>query len=391
MRDLVELKELVRWLELLREFAVRCRDFRPHEVLPSGRPQGTVCIAYLAWPFREGFDSPRARGHTNAFEVVAMAEAWAREGFRVIVGDYRDPNFHPEKEARVVLDLHGRLEAWKAEMRGEPLLIHHATGCHWLEQNLAEMNRLIALRNRRGVTLTPRRQVASCRNAETAAFITCVGNEYTLQTYAFAGKPIRRIRLSSAFELQWPEGRHWNEARRRFLWMGSFGMVHKGLDLVLEAFAQLPELQLTVCGRPEKEADFFELYRRELTMLPNIRMAGWVSPDSKEFAEIARTHAAIIYPSSSEGGGGAVIHAMHAGLLPVCTREASVDLGDFGVLVTSGTVEAVRDAVMAVAEMAPPELEERARIGWDHVRRSHNRKSFRADYENFVTEVSRGL
>ena len=33
-------------------------------------------------------------------------------------------------------------------------------------------------------------------------------------------------------------------------------MVHKGLDLVLEAFAGMPEYHLTVCGPVAKEKDF---------------------------------------------------------------------------------------------------------------------------------------
>ena len=97
----------------------------------------------------------------------------------------------------------------------------------------------------------------------------------------------------------------------------------------------MPDLELTVCGRPEKEEDFFEAYRKELTQLPNIRLLGWIKLQSSAFAEIAATHAAVVYPSSSEGGGGSVIHCMHAGLLPVCTPDASVDLEHFGVAIAT--------------------------------------------------------
>jgi hypothetical protein len=56
-------------------------------------------------------------------------------------------------------------------------------------------------------------------------------------------------------------------------------MVHKGLDLVLEAFADMPEYHLTVCGPIQKEQDFERAYYRELYQVPNIRrLAGLMSP-----------------------------------------------------------------------------------------------------------------
>ena len=37
-------------------------------------------------------------------------------------------------------------------------------------------------------------------------------------------------------------------------------MVHKGLDLVLEAFVAMPEYHLTVCGKVSSEKDFEDAY-----------------------------------------------------------------------------------------------------------------------------------
>ncbi len=153
--------------------------------------------------------------------------------------------------------------------------------------------------------------------------------------------------------------------------------MHKGLDLVLDAFADMPDLELTVCGRPEKEDDFYRLYHRELRELPNIRHAGWMDMTSPAFVEIARTHAAIIYPSSAEGGAGSVLHAMHAGMVPITTWESSVDLGDFGVPIARGDVESVKAAARAFASLPAAEVALRARASYDHVRSAHTRRSLR--------------
>ena len=200
-----------------------------------------------------------------------------------------------------------------------------------------------------------------------------------------------RIPISSAYEFSWPQGRDFEKAKRRFIWVGSYGMVHKGLDLALDAFVDMPELELTVCGRPEKEADFYRLYEKHLKKTPNIKLHGWLDMASADFLEIARTHAAVIYPSSAEGGAGSVIHCMHAGMLPVCTTEASIDLGDFGVHVESATVESVQIACRAVAGMSSSEVETRARGAWEHVRREHTRDKFQENYRKFAAKITGGI
>lgn len=347
-----------------------------------------MALSYITWPFYEGWDSPRARGHTNAFEVVSMAEAWRDQGFRVEVCDYDDHLYIPAADCKVAIDLHLNLERWEDKLPLGCVKILHATGCHWRVHNKAETDRIAALRQRRNVSIEPRRQVDPSRAAEIADEITVLGNEHTIATYTFAGKPITRIPISSAYEFEWPKGKDFGEAKRRFLWLGSHGMVHKGLDLVLEAFAGLPDLHLTVCGRPEKEPDFFKAYEKELTQLPNIRVRGWTDLGSPAFQEIASTHGTIIYPSSCEGGGGAVIHCMHAGLLPVCTSEASVDLCGFGVAIPELNIAAVAAAARQIAALPSSELEARIRSAYDHARQHHTRKTFSEVYRTFAARIA---
>lgn len=359
-------------------------------VLP-GTGRGCVVISYLAWPLRSGWDSPEARGHTNAFEVVAMAEAWQNLGFRVEVIDYENRTYQPPQDCRVAVDLHGNLEHWASGLPGGCRKILHATGAHWLQLNQAEMKGLAGIRERKGIALKPRRQVSPSRALEVADHVVVLGNKFTADSFAFGGKPVTRVPISSAYEFPWPSRRNFEEARKRFFWVASFGMAHRGLDLVLEAFAAMPELQLTVCGRPEKEEDFYDLYRGELESAPNIHFHGWVDMAAPEFLEMANRHATIIYPSHAEGGAGSVIHCMHAGMLPVCTEGASVDLEDFGVLIRDTTVEAVREAAQRIAAMSVSEVESRARMSWEHVRRVHTREEFRKNYQSFAKRIANSL
>ncbi|MDX2079820.1 MAG: hypothetical protein SFU53_03480 [Terrimicrobiaceae bacterium] len=347
--------------------------------------RGCVVISYLTWPFVEGWNSPKMRGHTNAYEVVQMAESFLEQGFRVEVCEWNDTDYQPPGDCRIAIDIHGNLERWT--LPDGCLRILHATGPHWMQWNHAELSRLSRVRDLHGRALRPRRPVEPSRGVEVADEVTVLGNEFTASTFAFGGKPVTRIPISSAYEFEFPADRVWSEAKRRFLWAGSYGMVHKGLDLALDAFVGMPELSLTVCGRPEKEPDFFEVYSRHLKETPNIRLHGWIDMASPEFIEIARTHAGVIYPSGAEGGAGSVIHCMHAGMIPLCTREASIDLEDFGVFVAEAGVGAVQAACRALAALSDEEVELRARAAYAHVRRVHTRDEFARNYRLFAARL----
>lgn len=361
-------------------------------VLKGWEPsRGSVAISYLTWPFIVGLDEGKMRGHTNAFEVMEMAAAFQEQGFRVEICDWDNEEYTPPSDCRIAIDIHGNLERWDKELPAGCLRVLHATGPHWLAYNRGELDRIADLRDRRGVALTPRRQVSPSKAVEIVDRATVLGNQYTIDTFAFARKRFSRIPISSAYELPWPENRIMETARRKFLWVGSFGMVQKGLDLVLEAFAQMPELELTVCGRPEKESDFFRLYEKELTRTPNIQFQGWLDMGKDDFVNISRTHAAVVYPGSGEGGAGSVIHCMHAGLVPICTRETSVDLMDFGLLIKDGSVQAVQKACREFAAMTDDEVEIHARKSYEHVRRVHTREQFAKNYRAFAAELTKEI
>lgn len=372
---------------MLRNFLRKIFPPRPFSLPARGRSRGTVVLSYQTWPFREGWESPKARGHTNAFEMVTMAEAYQKQGFDVQVVDFTDGLYRPPADTRIAIDIHSNLERWDLEMPPDTLRILHATGPHWLQWNHSELTRLSAVRDRKGIALAARRQADPSRGIEVAHEAVVLGNDYTIESFAFAGKPITRVPISSAYEFSWPEERNFEKARRNLLWVGSYGMVHKGLDLALDAIAEFPELHLTVCGRPEKEEDFFRLYHRELKETPNIHYFGWMDMATPAFQEIARTHAAVLYPSSAEGGAGSVIHCMHAGMLPIVTREASIDTGDFGLAIAGGSVEGVRAALGQFTSLSTGEIKRRAQASYDHVRAHHTRALFQANYERYAESL----
>lgn len=362
-------------------------EVRPHSALslaPEAPARGRVLLSYLLFP-------PDVQGHThhtNVWECWRIAQTWRELGFAVDVIDYTDTRFKPQKPYDVCIDIHSNLERLAPLLPPDCLKILHITGAHWIFQNAAEYSRLLALQERRGITLTPRRIAPPSRGIQTCDCATFLGNDFTASTFAFAKKPMTRIPLSTHFRAPWPEGKNWRAARTRFLWMGSTGAVLRGLDVILEAFAQTPDLHLDVCGDVAAEPDFFAAFKRELTETPNISFHGFTSLDSPQFAEIAARCGSLVYPSASEGCSGSVVAAMHGALVPIITRNTGVEVGDWGVSLPDISVESVQMAAAQVASWSPELLQGRARKTWEYVNAHHTREEFAHHYERFARLMS---
>jgi glycosyltransferase involved in cell wall biosynthesis len=213
------------------------------------------------------------------------------------------------------------------------------------------------------------------------------GNNLSFSTYSYANKPIFRIPTSVHSVYAWPGGKNFDSCRNHFLWFGGPGLVHKGLDLVLDAFRDLPDYHLTVCGPIDEEKDFESVYYKELFETPNIHSVGWVDVLSPEFIEIANNCIGIIFPSCSECGGAGVIVCMHAGLIPIVSYESSIETYDFGVTLKNCSIDTIEDAIQMVSSLPKEELELRARKAWEYARANHTRERFAEEYRKIIEKI----
>lgn len=364
-------------------------DSEVTSLLPEALPRGTVLLSHIRGDFLNNPDRPIPNTHTNFWTALEMARTFLELGYRVDVISFGNHDFLPKTGYDVLIDTRYNLQRLAPLLGPNCLKILHIDTTHMLFQNAAEASRLLDLQGRRGVTLLPVRYERPNLAIEHADCATVCANDFTIGTYRYAGKPIYRIPIPAARLCPWPDGKDFSAARRHFLWFASHGMVHKGLDLVLEAFAGMPEYRLTVCGPVDREPDFVKAYRKELFETPNIHLRGWIDIDSREFLDLADRCIAHVFTSASEGGAACVIETMHTGLIPIVNYESSVDVHDFGVLLKGVSVEDIRDGVRMIAEMPASMLEERARRAWEHVRTHHTREHFSRVYRQTIREILR--
>lgn len=352
---------------------------------PAGAPRGRVLLSFVIDGVLPASESSVPHSHTHFWETRAMAEGLRDAGFAVDVVHWTRRGALPRRDYDVLIDVRRNFPRHAREVSPRCLRICHMDTAHWRTNNGNQRRRLAELEQRSGIHLAPFKLIEENEAAETADLITVLGNEFTLGSFAETGKPVVRIPLSNPREYPFPDGKDFASAAKKFLWFGSEGFVHKGLDLVLEAFAGMPELELFVCGPLDSEPDFCRAFHRELRRTPGIHAVGWVDVTGPRFQEIMASCAAIVYPSCSEGGGGCVLTAMHAGVIPIVTREASVDLPpEGGILLPDARVDTLRDQVRTFSRQSGEQLRAMALASWTWARARHTRETFSAAWAAFV-------
>ncbi len=353
---------------------------------PKIEPRGRVLISYIPDAILAD-DTDVSSAHTHYWECRYMAHCFLEHGFAVDVLHFADDVFNPSRSYDILISARTNLERLAKMMPAHCLKIAHLDTAHFLTHNANALARLLDIRDRHGVSMPSNRMVENNWALESADIGCVLGNEFTVDTYRYAGKPIHRIPLSSVRQYEWDDEKDFDSCRDTFIWFGSGGFAHKGLDLVIDAFRELPDLKLLICGPLDVEPRFVRAFNEPMFHSSNIETIGWVDVDTEDFRALMRRTLATVYPSCSEGGGGSVITCMHAGLIPVVTREASVDTEDFGLVLDIASVEAVRNAVVKLSRMPPDELERRARSAWNFARGRHTRETFAEHYDRFVEET----
>jgi glycosyltransferase involved in cell wall biosynthesis len=357
---------------------------------PNRQPIGRVLVCYANMAFFLKKGQPIPHDHTNRWESWQIVQTFLDLGYRVDVINENNNRFVPTRDYAIFVGNRTNFDRIAALLNEDCLRILHIDTCHWLFHNLAELRRLEALQQRRGFVLPAQRTMSPNLAIEHADYGITVGNAATMATYAYAKKPLFRVAISNPATYPWSADKDFNAVRKRFVWLGSHGFVHKGLDLVLEAFAQMPDYELTVCGPLDALAErpFQRAYRRELYETPNIHALGWMDVTGPDFLELARTSLGVVFPSASESGSGGVISCMHAGMIPIVTCEAAVDVDEtHGVMLETGSIQQIQDAVRELSMRSAEELTAMARRNWERARARHTREVFASTYSQVIAEI----
>ena len=352
-------------------------------ILPnrSGQGRGRAGLAYVSSPFRG-----RATGlHSNEAEAHAMSIVLQDAGLEVVVFDF-DTNSPPDVRGIDLLIGFGKVfeEACRAGHPGQTRVLYH-TGAYLPFQNAAELSRVDDFRRRHGAHLRPRRCVDPYGPASQHIpdGIILLGNAWTASTYASVARRIET--LDPTTNAHWIGPRQLPPAQRRgLLWMGSTGCLHKGLDLVIDAFPTLGTgWELHICGDDSaSEPDFWAHY----ACLPSaIQRHGWVHPASSTMRTILDRCSFVILPSCSEGMATSVLAGMACGLVPIVTKETGIDVDGVGILISSLEVNAVATAMHSAAAMDEGQVTSLAAAAIERIAERHTLEVFTRRFAHLIS------
>ena len=359
----------------------------------TGKRKGYALLSYMTGPFTltpgEHFTDP----HIGYWESALRARLLSERGYAVDIINGSDKTFIPKKPYKVVIDIRQNLERLSPYLPKDCIKIMHITSAPGTFQNAEEQKRLANLKERRGVAIAPTRYEIVSGNEQFADYLEGFGNKTVHATYK-VNKPITPIPYACTETFPFPEGKDFAETRKEFLWFGGGGAVLKGLDLLIEAFAPLTHLGLTIIGPAAFEKEFEGVYEKELA-LPHIKryQRPQINKNGESFVEgvplidMFNRCATTIFPSASEGAGGSVVQTMQAGVIPAVTRNTGIWEDAPAIIIEDPTVKSIQIIAEHISQAPPEELRAHARKVWQYAQTHNTRGHYIRAYESFLDTI----
>jgi len=173
--------------------------------------------------------------------------------------------------------------------------------------------------------------------------------------------------------------------RKKFIYVGGTGgNLQKGLDLLIEAFAQTPDLDLYIYCKVE--SDILKHCKRLLN-LPNIHyIYHWrYKPFQYKIKNLLKELNFSVHAPINIGMGTAFMATMGVGLIPVGYVDM-VDAGEAAVLTDSWEIDALVECITRASEKSPEWCEQAAELSKDYYAKHCDPDQV---YQNFKTMFKR--
>ncbi len=348
-------------------------------------------IAYITKPFL----SQDRYFHSSFAESRVIAQIFNDLGYVVDIVNY-DYGGQVDYEPYDIIFGFGPVFAKSFRQPTKPniIKINYGTGTHPQVSNQKCRQRLEAVRDKKGrYILESVRLVEEDYLPQTtlAEAIVLIGNNYTADSYCrFFQGPIYQLPVSyySFYDSNSIiANKDFTAAKKHFLFFTAGGMIHRGLDLLLEFFSQQADLHLHICCPMDLEPKFKKAYAAELAR-PNIHYYGFINIKSAIFKTLINKCAFTILLSCSEGQSGSVANVMgNGGLIPLLTKEVGYDIDKLGVAIDDFSVAAIASAVQTAINKDNEELAAMSRLAAETSEARHSINAFADSFREAIQNI----
>lgn len=145
------------------------------------------------------------------------------------------------------------------------------------------------------------------------------------------------------------------ESVKNFLWFGSDGAIHKGLDILYEVFSRRTDVNLYICGLNKSEKKRLRIKERK-----NIFILDKIDVKSDLFLKLCRKCCWMIYPSCSEAMSTSVLTCMLHGIIPILIKENGFEkIKDNAYFLKGYEVDYIENFILDITKKEITEIEEK--------------------------------
>lgn len=317
------------------------------------------CLVYMKTePFYRKLNS-----HSNVWEIKELVRILNSKGFIVDIID-REVNNYTPKDIYDLFIGYGSGNSGKHFYKYANLLknakkILYATGPEPNTSNKLTKERYDNFNKRTKSSAPYMRTVDVDFNkfASVSDYIFCIGEENGFSFKSYARHNIKTLSIlpSTIASLDHKNLSSTIKDRKHFLCFAGSGLICKGVDIMVEAFKEMPEYNLHICG-PEEKA-FNDFYKNDILLCPNINYYGFVDVTGSNYKDLCNKCSYTIFHSAAEGCATSVLNNMRSGLVPIINYEAGIDIKNFGFLIDNNKnrIKAVKNIVKKVSKITDQE------------------------------------
>lgn len=324
----------------------------------KGKTTRRALLSYVTDRLAIQRHDPRFLQHIVIWHCQEIVRILNRMGYRVDVVSYDDRTFTPSRQYDLFVGHMGiNFERITSALPPQTKKIFLANTNHWDFHNKRELARFASLKERRGVDL-PLVYDRFLHYPEEGALLAAdgivgFGNAFTRSTYRDFSSVINVNNVVLADDHFDGQHKDYEAGRNHFLFFSGPGNVHKGLDLLLEAFMQMSDQHLWICTQIEEQ--FEEVYKLALHHRGNIHLLGLIQPRSATYYDLVDRCNFIILPSCSDAAAQSVDEGMNQGLIPIVSRECTLDVDGLGFYLDPCTIDEIVNAVTTAHKFSAEE------------------------------------
>lgn len=182
--------------------------------------------------------------------------------------------------------------------------------------------------------------------------------------------------------------KNYTEAKNNFLFFSGGGMIHKGLDILLDIFSKRDDINLHICASVDDEKEFASIYNKQLYKTNKIHTYNFVDIKSEKFSELLQKCCFVILPSCSEVIPTSVINiAGNGGLIPILTKPASINADNLCIMAEEPNVRSIEQAIEQAKNISIDKLKDMSfKIG-EKINSEYTLNNFVENFRKIIKKI----